>query len=1035
MFKRSIHEMVVTAICATLLGLIIDVQLNSWMVKGQDPAEPCDLMPSSDKGPAYYRRLTPWGKWLEMPCPPKTVFVAKWCRCDYPEMEDILTEAHKESKTTTLEPTTKRPTTLPTTAPKTTVPKTTTPTSVKRTSTVPTTPTRTTTVKPTTAKTTTTVKTTTEKTTTKTPQTTTSAITKKTTTTVPTTKLSTTAASTSKTTALPSTTTPKTTTITTVAPTVTKQTTIEPTKPASTNLPLTSSAKEPSDAHHHYSTVKPVIQDSTTLSEVVYPISTPVSPSTAGSNGPAVGDHGHDHGGHSLELSTKQTTAELSPSPTKGVAAVNTTLAPNTMTNSIIVTTHGANSGNHPHNEPTMHNHTETMTSTTMTPSTKNPTSETTRTHSTTESSSTATACEFQEIADDKISYMGFINADIGWIRFQCPHHQEFSLASCGCFNPQEETTPYASTISRTTVGIPQGCPYVKEGRKAFREFIDVLKTWVFSECGENYEFSQLKCGCVLEGTSPDGDAFDLVKTTVSPIVTSPALTSTEEVPPGCPYIAVSRSSFREFVPDIQSWVYSDCSPDHVFKQGACRCEPETIAINGCPFIAVDKSSFKEYIDVLGEWVTSDCPNNYMYSAKQCKCILQDCKHEAFGLASFRTYIEEIKDWVISDCPKNHIFMPSLCKCVSEAGGQTAVQITDHVVGPVVTSTSYPVSTESLSLVTTANCKAVATIGGYKRFIQEVGGWVTYDCPIHTEFNVQICSCQRAGCKYVPDQTGYKEFVDLLGTWIFYDCPIGTSFQTSSCKCDKESAKPPSTTPGPTQSDHHDGGHPGDSDKISTGCLKVQKNNGYMEFLATLGDWVYYDCPVHHAFSEDDCTCVLTGTQTGQDGKTTGCAFSSTGDGTYRQFVDEVSQWVSYDCPAGQVFDNGLCKCRGKDYHPSHDDQVTTVAPQQSTAAPSCSMKTSDMGQDYFLMFVEGHGEILYQCDFGFVFNQTQCGCVKEAPKPTTPKTTYITPGCPLMPSPLGEQYFRMQVGIMGLIDFACPVQQKYVYEKCMCSY
>lgn len=48
-----------------------------------------------------------------------------------------------------------------------------------------------------------------------------------------------------------------------------------------------------------------------------------------------------------------------------------------------------------------------------------------------------ATACEFQEIADDKISYMGFINADIGWIRFQCPHHQEFSLARCGCFNPQ----------------------------------------------------------------------------------------------------------------------------------------------------------------------------------------------------------------------------------------------------------------------------------------------------------------------------------------------------------------------------------------------------------------------------------------------------------------------------------------------------------------------------------------------------------------------------------------------------------------------
>ena len=40
----------------------------------------------------------------------------------------------------------------------------------------------------------------------------------------------------------------------------------------------------------------------------------------------------------------------------------------------------------------------------------------------------------------------------------------------------------------------------------------------------------------------------------------------------------------------------------------------------------------------------------------------------------------------------------------------------------------------------------------------------------------------------------------------------------------------------------------------------MQKNNGYLEFLATIGDWVYYDCPVMHAFSEDDCACVLTGT-------------------------------------------------------------------------------------------------------------------------------------------------------------------------------
>lgn len=69
-------------------GLNIFTTLTTlYVIRGNCSTAPCDLQPSIDKGPSYYRRLTPWGKWLEMPCPPKTVFVAKWCRCDYPEME------------------------------------------------------------------------------------------------------------------------------------------------------------------------------------------------------------------------------------------------------------------------------------------------------------------------------------------------------------------------------------------------------------------------------------------------------------------------------------------------------------------------------------------------------------------------------------------------------------------------------------------------------------------------------------------------------------------------------------------------------------------------------------------------------------------------------------------------------------------------------------------------------------------------------------------------------------------------------------
>lgn len=48
----------------------------------------------------------------------------------------------------------------------------------------------------------------------------------------------------------------------------------------------------------------------------------------------------------------------------------------------------------------------------------------------------------------------------------------------------------------------------------------------------------------------------------------------------------------------------------------------------------------------------------------------------------------------------------------------------------------------------TTDCKAVGKLGGYRRYIHEVDGWVDYDCPIHTEFNIQTCSCQRAGNVY-----------------------------------------------------------------------------------------------------------------------------------------------------------------------------------------------------------------------------------------------------------------------------------------------
>lgn len=49
----------------------------------------CDLMLFSDKGLVYYCWFIFWGKWLEMFCFFKMVFVVKWCRCDYLDMEGI----------------------------------------------------------------------------------------------------------------------------------------------------------------------------------------------------------------------------------------------------------------------------------------------------------------------------------------------------------------------------------------------------------------------------------------------------------------------------------------------------------------------------------------------------------------------------------------------------------------------------------------------------------------------------------------------------------------------------------------------------------------------------------------------------------------------------------------------------------------------------------------------------------------------------------------------------------------------------------
>ena len=44
----------------------------------------CDLLPSISRGASYYRRMTPWGKWLDMPCSLGTVFIQEKCKCDRP---------------------------------------------------------------------------------------------------------------------------------------------------------------------------------------------------------------------------------------------------------------------------------------------------------------------------------------------------------------------------------------------------------------------------------------------------------------------------------------------------------------------------------------------------------------------------------------------------------------------------------------------------------------------------------------------------------------------------------------------------------------------------------------------------------------------------------------------------------------------------------------------------------------------------------------------------------------------------------------
>ncbi|CAG2213190.1 unnamed protein product [Mytilus edulis] len=278
--------------------------------------------------------------------------------------------------------------------------------------------------------------------------------------------------------------------------------------------------------------------------------------------------------------------------------------------------------------------------------------------------------------------------------------------------------------------------------------------------------------------------------------------------------------------------------------------------------------------------------------------------------------------------------------------------------------------------------------------------------PFQVDTRNATCDLQRSplGDTYFRKTTPWGVEFDL-------PCPTGTLFKLGECSCEKKNC-----------------------------TVMANDPTSYSEYIDSIKDWVTGQCPQNMVYRTDYCMCTLP-----KDYITPGpptllvtvqpedCPYTQDGPSSYKEYIDSLGNWLTYDCSSGKVYSPLWCTCLIEGQTPDYSGYMTTPP-----LVANCLLQPS--GLTSYNEYVPSLGAwVTNDCPVGKVFSKPHCACVNEnlVPKPEITTlavdTTYVTnPDCDLRP--VGKStYQKYEKAIDAWVTEDCHVGLVFNVMLCHC--
>ncbi|XP_076071453.1 uncharacterized protein LOC143042859 isoform X2 [Mytilus galloprovincialis] len=359
------------------------------------------------------------------------------------------------------------------------------------------------------------------------------------------------------------------------------------------------------------------------------------------------------------------------------------------------------------------------------------------------------------------------------------------------------------------------------------------------------------------------------------------------------------------------------------------------------------------------------------------------------------------------------------------------------------------------------NCTVMANDPtSYSEYIDSIQDWVTGQCPQNMVYRTDYCMCtlpkdyitpgpptllvtvQPEDCPYrQKGPSSYEEYFPSVDDWVTNYCPHGTIYSAMYCKCISQDAST------------HSQSNKNPTEKTSpivytfqppANCPYTQDGpSSYKEYIDSLGNWLTYDCSSGKVYSPLWCTCLIEGQTPDYSGYMTtpplvaNCLLQPSGLTSYNEYVPSLGAWVTNDCPVGKVFSKPHCACVNENLVPK--SEITTLAVDTTYVTnPDCDLRP--VGKSTYQKYEKAiDAWVTEDCHVGLVFNVMLCHCVKDGvvvtglPVTSTKSYTGIT-NSNCPYVPVNQRSYKEYVADIGAwVTNDCPSDMVFNVVMCSC--